>query len=545
MIRPALLIALVADAALCVLLGLGLPLLVATIGWLATAGWQTGPWSLGLDAASAIWALGLGGGVGLTIEPETFPQLQLGAPFSFVVSIAPLAITALVAGLGWRSGGRMLDDEQPWLGLAAGIVGFAGIAAFSLQFVSLPGLRIDVPGAVVTGTLVWAGAVLAGARAWELVPWVRLLGDRADAVLGHLTRALRLGAALIAGSLGLGAALVLLAVLVGYGRVVGLMQGLQLDVWGVIAAALAQLAYAPTLVVWAVAWMLGPGVALGTGSLANPGGTEAGPLPVAPLLGLVPDALPPVWWGVVALPLGLAAVVTMFARSSDDRHDRGAWWERLITPVSGAALAALGLGLLAHLSRGALGPGRLVDFGPHPGWVMLAAFGLFAAGAVLGAYVRFGALPMLQGERPADAEPRYDDLLDGERTAPPAWVRGMASRLEGAMRGDGAATAAREEPDEPKRPDEPKQSDESKQPDESKRPDEPKRSLAETIDLSEVRAERRRRARESKRPTAEAPEAPAPRAPKPGPRPKSAGDLGEVLRRPGEPDIYADLDDDL
>jgi len=153
MTRPAALLAIVADAVLCVVLGIGLPLLVATIGWLATAGWQTGPWSAGVDAASALWALGLGGGVGLTIEPEALPQLQLAQPFAFVVSIAPLGLTALVVAMGWRAGARVADDPLPWAGLGAGALAFGAAAWASLQFAAAPGLRIDAPGALIAGVL--------------------------------------------------------------------------------------------------------------------------------------------------------------------------------------------------------------------------------------------------------------------------------------------------------------------------------------------------------------------------------------------------------
>ncbi|NLT26407.1 MAG: hypothetical protein GXX90_07135 [Microbacteriaceae bacterium] len=549
MTRPAALLAIVADAVLCVVLGIGLPLLVATIGWLATAGWQTGPWSAGVDAASALWALGLGGGVGLTIEPEALPQLQLAQPFAFVVSIAPLGLTALVVAMGWRAGARVADDPLPWAGLGAGVLAFGAAAWASLQFAAAPGLRIDAPGALIAGVLTWAAALAIGARIHEHVPWPRLLGRRVDTVLEHVDRAVRLGIALVVGALGLGALLVLVTVLAGPGRVVGLMEALQLDVWGVIAVALVQLLYAPTLVVWATAWVLGPGVALGVGSLAHPGGTDAGPLPIVPLLGLVPESLPPLWWGVLALPVALAALLALALRGRDPDADAGEWWERLIAPLGGAAIAALVLGLLAHLSRGALGPGRLVDFGPHPGWVMLAALGLLGAGAVAGAWLPLEAVPLLAAssrERDEDADGDAEAAADADARADDdrarGWVAGLLARVLDPQDPEDRREDAPHDRDARRRAARRDESD----PDADERP-----RLADTIDLDEARAERRRErgAGASECGTGASERSARDAADRDGRRGRDGAradrDLGEVLRRPGEPDIYADLDDDL
>ncbi|RRJ87545.1 hypothetical protein EG850_04390 [Gulosibacter macacae] len=513
MTRPATLIALLADAVLCALAGIGVPLLIATIGWLSTAGWNEIGWSTLVDIASALWALGLGGGVGITIAPEFLPQLQLAEPFAFVISLAPLAFAILIAWVGWHAGARTSDDDSPWLGLGVGTFAFAIASWLSLQFASPGMVRIDTAGAVITGTLLWLAAMLIGVRVWEFVPWQQWLGKRTDAVMTRLGAALRTGAGLLAGAVALASLLLLVSVFTGMGRVIGLMQALHLDVWGVIALSLVQLAYVPTLISWAISWMLGPGFALGSGSLAGPGGTEAGPLPIAPLMGLIPDALPPVWWAVVVLPLAMAVGITMLARMRTPDPEVAPWWDRFVAPVGGALVAALVLGVLAHLSRGALGPGRLIDFGPAPGWVMLAAFGIFAAGGVIGAY-----LPLTTVDS------------DASEQGP-----GLGARLRGFVFAEGD--------DEP----------ESAEP-EVKAADKPTARVegtSNTIDLSEVRAERAKREREEARttmPKVQPREPVAKPAPKEAPRrSKSApdGDLSDVLRRPDEPDIYADLDDEL
>ena len=284
------------------------------------------------------------------------------------------------------------------------------------------------------------------------------------------------------------------------------------------------LAYLPTLIVWAISWVLGPGVALGEGSLALAGGTEAGPLPTVPLFGLIPDNLSPFMWAIVALPVLVAALVTLFARMRSRRDDQPL--QRLITPMAGAFLAALTLALLAHLSRGALGPGRLIDFGPHPGWMLLAALGVFAVGGAIGAFLPLNTFvidlePVASGEA-EDASSRaeterssqtrgtfldddFDVDADFDNTTDLDEVRRR-------LRGESAAAAPAASTAIEKR-------------------DERKPAVKER----ETPASREMPKREER-------EVPTKKA---APRTSSKPDLADVLRRPDEPDIYADIDDDF
>lgn len=380
-------IAAIADAALTVAIGLALPLLFTIASWLISGGFQTTLFDVPFTIAAAVWALGLGGGVGFSISPETYPSLGIAEPFVFVVSIAPLAITALIAWMAWRAGDRLSDDDAPWAGIAASIAAFALAAWLSLTFATSTPFRIDVSGAVTVGTITWAVMLLIGVRVWEYLPWHNWLADRFDEVAELAIRAVRIAVALVVGTLGLATAFLLLALVTSMGRVIGLMESLQLGISGVIGIGLLQLLYLPTLIVWASAWMLGPGIELGEGSLANLGGTEAGPLPVVPLLGMLPEGSSPYLWAVIALPVVLAAVVSLIARSRIEGIDERVWWERLLPPVGGALIAAVTLAVFAHLSRGAIGPGRLTEFGPQPWWMLLVAFALFFVGGAIGAFL--------------------------------------------------------------------------------------------------------------------------------------------------------------
>lgn len=409
MSRLATMFAALADTALAVVIGILAPLAVATAGWLISGGFQTTPWEVPLTAAMALWTLGLTSAVGFTVHPETFPAIQLAEPFGFVVSLAPLAITAYVGWAAWRTGRRIADadDDGPWLSLAVSATGFIVFNQLALQLGSTEIARLEPGGVAAGGTLIWVVGLLAGARVWEHVPWTRLLGERTDAILHTASKAVRLALGLVVGMFALASVLVLVGLVLNMGDIVGLTQLLQLDPWGNIAVGLTELLYVPTLLIWAIAWLLGAGVELGAGAMANPGATDAGPLPILPLLGIIPEPQGPLLWSLLALPVLLAAALTVWLRTTSRGSDAGAWWQRLVAPAAGSVGAALLLMWLAYLARGAIGPGRLIDFGPIPWLVLVYAAALFLVGAIAGAFV-----PVRTVEADAAADRRAGEFRD-------------------------------------------------------------------------------------------------------------------------------------
>ncbi|WP_282827998.1 cell division protein PerM [Gulosibacter sediminis] len=404
MSRLATMFAALADTALAVVVGILTPLAVAAAGWLISGSFQTTPWEVPLAAAMALWTLGLTSAVGFTVHPEAFPSLQLAEPFGFVVSLAPLAITAYIAWFAWRTGRRIVeaDEDGPWLSLAVSAAAFIIGNQLALQLGGTDIARLEPGGVAAGGTLIWVVGLLAGARIWEFVPWTRLLGDRTDAILTAASRALRLALGFVVGLFALASALVLVGLVLNMGDIVGLTQLLQLDAWGNVSVGLTELLYLPTLLVWAIAWLLGAGVQFGAGTMANPGATDAGPLPILPLLGVVPEPHTTLLWSLLALPVLLAAVLTMWLRTTTKGADAGPWWQRLIVPASGAIVAALILTWLAYLSRGAVGPGRLTEFGPVPWLVLVYATALLLIGAVAGAYIPVPVLAADELESPEE-----------------------------------------------------------------------------------------------------------------------------------------------
>lgn len=394
MSRISTIFAALADTALAVVLGVVVPLVIAATGWFVSGSYRSVEWDVLATVAMGVWTLALNSAVGIEISPEHYPALGLSQPFGFVIAIAPMLLTAMVAWWAYRTGSRILgnDEEAPWLAGAASVFAFPLCNFGVLALSPLDNVRLDLAGVLCGGTLLWAAFLAIGMRVWEYLPWERMFANRAAAVIQQASAAVRTAIGMVTGLACAATVLLLVILVLRFGEVIGLMQMLQLDDWGVIAVGITQLAYLPTMVVWAMSWMLGAGFDLGVGSHAGPGGTEAGPLPVVPLFGLIPDAIEPVWWSILAVPFAVALLFTFMSRMLGHSADTGRWWERAIAPVVGSLLAAIMMWLLAFLAQGGLGPGRLVQFGPPVGPVFLWSLALFLSGAVIGTFVPLHAV---------------------------------------------------------------------------------------------------------------------------------------------------------
>jgi Family of unknown function (DUF6350) len=199
-----------------------------------------------------------------------------------------------------------------------------------------------------TGVLVESGM---GARAWASVPTRPQTWLRAGAIAT---------AVLITG----GGVLVVVALGVHAGRIGPLTTSLDAGIVGGLLITLLGVVLIPNAVVWATAYALGPGFAVGAGSAVSPGEIRLGPLPGLPILaGLPAETQGVLGWLVVAIPLaaGLAAGLVLH-RAADDR---AAWARVLDTAMAGAFAGAI-VGVLAAVCSGSVGPGRLAQVGAPP-----------------------------------------------------------------------------------------------------------------------------------------------------------------------------------
>jgi hypothetical protein len=139
---------------------------------------------------------------------------------------------------------------------------------------------------------------------------------------------------------------------------------------GLMGAALlflAQLAYVPNAIVWAVAYTLGPGFAVGTGTVVAPTGSALGAVPVFPMLAALPAGarpgglVPVLALAVPYLAGALGGLVTARITPTPVLEAAPLWGF-----IAGAAAGAA-LGLTAAFSGGPLGDARLAVVGPS-GW---------------------------------------------------------------------------------------------------------------------------------------------------------------------------------
>ena len=226
--------------------------------------------------------------------------------------------------------------------VAGGLGGARGLAPWS----RLGGLMPARPRSIVMGMLgstailAAAGAVLAGASLAVHLPEVRVASD------------------VLAPGVG-GAALLLLA----------------------------QLAYVPNAIIWAVAYTLGPGFAFGAGTVVSPTGSALGAVPLFPMLAALPTGVGPSGGhpggpgsvAVLALPYlagVFAGVVTVRIAPTPVIEAAPLWGF-----TAGTAAGVLA-GLAAAFAGGPLGNGRLASVGPsgfQVGLVAILELGITAA----------------------------------------------------------------------------------------------------------------------------------------------------------------------
>lgn len=366
-----------AEALLVLAIGVAIPLALGSLVWAVQMGF--GPeWADIWRAAADLWLLGHGVDVTFRLDAETVAALALpGAEQPVLVSIALLGFALLTAGLGVRAGRRISEVGHPILGIVTELIVF-GAGSAAVVILSLhPDARASIWQGVALPTLTFAiglvigvGLVLLRPERYADVPdryaaALRGLADRWPAVVRvGGAGVLRATAASALGLVVAGSAVVGVAIIAGFTQVITLYERLHTEVLGGLTLTVAQLAIIPDLVVWGIAWIVGPGFSIGTGSASGPFSTVLGPLPPIPALGAIPSASGPSAWLVLLIPIGIGFLVGLlvYPRIRSEIRD---WWSVLVGILSGA-LAGLLIGLLAAAASGSAGPGRLAEIGPDP-----------------------------------------------------------------------------------------------------------------------------------------------------------------------------------
>ncbi len=390
------------EALLVVGIGIGIPLVPLTFMWAFHYGLQL-DWTVFWRAAVDFWLVGHGADVTLTLDPVTAASAGFaGAGTPFVISIAALGIGLLTLLLAVRAGRRIAETPYAKLGSAVALV-TVGVVAFGITFSALhANARPSLWQGALLPTLVFATGLLIGlwvaehrlrgmpgrvARRSAVGAW---WASQSAMQRGVLTQSVRGGVAAVAIVMLVSSLLLTVMLLANYAQVIALYEGIHSGVLGGIAVTLAELAFLPNLLVWTASWLIGPGFAIGVGSSVGPLGTSLGPLPAVPVLGALPTGDLPFGFLGLLVPIVAAFLVGALLRPAVLRNlepGRSPLGSLLSTGIGIGIVGGVAMGILAWVSSGAAGPGRLAEVGPDAILVGLFAALEFGVPAMLGLLV--------------------------------------------------------------------------------------------------------------------------------------------------------------
>ena len=340
---------------------------VSVIGWFAGS---SGTFPDALRVGGLAWLVSNGSG------------LQLP---SASITLLPLGALALNGWALHRSGqwvGSHLQDGR-WRDLVVG----AGVLA-----VTYGALAVTV--AVATSTSAATAGVVRPLVAGLLLPVVcggsGLLRGAGKLSQISTTLPVEAQAAVTGGTGGLlallaaSAAVLAASLLLHFSTAVTLAEQLHAGLVGGAIFTVITLAFVPNAVICAGAFVSGPGFSLGSANGINPGSPATGNVPGFPLLAAVPVTATPLWLegAMLLIPLlagalaGLLAVRRFPVSSLQGAGVRGG----LAGLVCGGAF-----GVLAVLSTGGVGPGRMAMIGPRPEVVLTTGLVCLLGGAAAAA----------------------------------------------------------------------------------------------------------------------------------------------------------------
>ncbi|MFD4372764.1 DUF6350 family protein [Streptomyces sp. NPDC058486] len=341
-------------------LGAGALAVLVIVAWISSPYPDSGA-NGALHLAAGLWLLSHG--VDL-VRTDTVSGLP--AP----LGIVPLLPAVLPAWLVFRTARSTLDpaDEtrarpSPAGALGAVSGGYLLVAAVIVVYSESGPLPADL----VTAGLWLPGVVIgaAGAGVWTALG--RPLPGREETAAALRGAGSGLVTLLAGGAVLAGTSLVWHA-----GAARASYEGIAGEWSGRVALALLVLALLPNAAVWAAAYGLGPGFALGTGALATPLGLVGDPaVPPFPLLAALPPDGRGGWpqWAAAVVPLAAAVAL---GRSVGRATGTGEARETALAALGAAWATGAAVTVLAGAAGGPLGSGRLLAFGPV-GWQVGAA----------------------------------------------------------------------------------------------------------------------------------------------------------------------------
>ena len=367
--------------------------------------------------------------------------LDLAAAFGAsagTMTLVPLGLSILPLLLCYRSGRRLARasyEGEFLIPVLSGSVTYALISSAMYGWASphpqpLQALNAAlVPLGIVVAGLMWGGyrearslsrmvGVDTAEQISQMSQYSRWAGSYAWAVV-------RAAVVAFVALIGLGAVLLGIGILAGWSQIVATYQELHAGAVGDTAVTLLQLGFLPNLVIYAIAWSTGAGFSFGAGTSVGLTSSDAGTLPMLPILGAVPESLGT--FGLVGLlvPLVAGAIAGWwFLREGEDHLDEWVALKVPFRPLS-ALISAVVLGMmtgimtsfgalwLGWISYGSLGIGRFTEVGAEPLTFAAHTALTVGAGVTFGMLLSRALVPDSSRELPrfADERPNLGERL--------------------------------------------------------------------------------------------------------------------------------------
>ena len=354
-------------------------------------------------AMAAVWATNGFGGTEFSSVAAMSAHLWLlihGVPLDLsavfgasagTMTLVPLGLSILPLLFCYRSGRRLarasyegeflipvLSGSVTYALICSAVYGWASPSPKPLQVLN----AALVPLGIVVVGLMWGGyrearslSRMVGVDTAEQISQMSQYSRWAGSYAWAVVRAAVVAAVAF---VGLGALLLALGILGGWSQVVATYQELHAGPVGDTAVTLLQLGFLPNLVIYAMAWSTGAGFAFGAGTSIGLTSSNAGSLPMLPILGGVPESLGSAGLLGLLVPVAAGAIAGWwFLREGEDHLDEWVALKVPFRPLS-ALLSSLALGVLTGLltslaalwlgwiSYGSLGVGRFTEVGAEP-----------------------------------------------------------------------------------------------------------------------------------------------------------------------------------
>lgn len=367
--------------------------------------------------------------------------LDLAAAFGAsagTMTLVPLGLSILPLLLCYRSGRRLARasyEGEFLIPVLSGSVTYALISSAMYGWASphpqpLQALNAAlVPLGIVVAGLMWGGyrearslsrmvGVDTAEQISQMSQYSRWAGSYAWAVV-------RAAVVAFVALIGLGAVLLGIGILAGWSQIVATYQELHAGAVGDTAVTLLQLGFLPNLVIYAIAWSTGAGFSFGAGTSVGLTSSDAGTLPMLPILGAVPESMGTAGLLGLLVPLTAGAIAGWwFLREGEDHLDEWVALKVPFRPLS-ALISAVVLGVmtgiltsfgalwLGWISYGSLGIGRFTEVGAEPLTFAAHTALTVGAGVTFGMLLSRALVPDSSRELPrfADERPNLGERL--------------------------------------------------------------------------------------------------------------------------------------